>query len=109
MNRRALLHLLGAAAASTAVEPARRVYSFLWDNPLVRLATPLDMMALVHKTITATYDDAMFAPLSAEERLEIAEHPTVDFGAFFMPAHQTHVTMHPRFYRALCDVLGRNA
>lgn len=46
MNRRAFLKLLGVGGAATAVDAPRRVYSFLWDNPLVRGATEEDMLIL---------------------------------------------------------------
>lgn len=35
MNRRSFLLGVAAVAAEAATAPARRVYSFLWDNPLV--------------------------------------------------------------------------
>lgn len=38
MNRRNFLSALLAAPVVHEIEPVRRVYSFLWDNPLVRPA-----------------------------------------------------------------------
>lgn len=39
ITRRTFLQSLGLLGVTAAAEPPRRVYSFLWDNPLVREAT----------------------------------------------------------------------
>jgi hypothetical protein len=47
MDRRRFLRALGLAAAAAAAP--RRVYSFLWDNPLVRSPTLAELQLLAAK------------------------------------------------------------
>jgi len=72
MNRRRFLGALGSALAAPAA--SRRVYSFLWDNPLVREPTAEELRALIKST-------ALYQKLTSENPILESAFDVPLFGA----------------------------